>query len=87
MLAFSRFGCLNAQATSAQIRATLSVDARAVMVGAARAGRLSARGFDRALRVARTCADLAGGEVVGEDDAREAVGHRSRLDQVWEVAA
>jgi magnesium chelatase family protein len=38
---------------------------------------LSARGFDRVLRVARTIADLAGRAVVLPDDVREAVRYRA----------
>jgi magnesium chelatase family protein len=38
---------------------------------------LSARGFDRVLRVARTIADLAGRPVVSADDVREAVRYRA----------
>ncbi|HEX6674676.1 MAG TPA: YifB family Mg chelatase-like AAA ATPase [Actinomycetes bacterium] len=37
---------------------------------------LTARGFHRALRVARTVADLAGADRVGEDDVREALSLR-----------
>jgi magnesium chelatase family protein len=40
-------------------------------------GALSARGFDRVIRVARTIADLAGREVVTTDDTREAVRYRN----------
>lgn len=37
---------------------------------------LSARGFDRVLRVARTIADLAGRDTIGIDDVREGVRYR-----------
>ena len=40
----------------------------------------SARAYDRILRVARTCADLAGRAGVNEDDILVAVGYR-QLDQ------
>ena len=86
-LAVQRFGTLNARAPSEAVRATVRPEALRVLVAAAAAGRLSARGFDRAMRVARTCADLAGTAQVGADDAHEAVAHRGRLDGVWRVAA
>ena len=85
--ALDRFGVLNARAAAAVVRDTMSREALQVLVDAARRGRLSARGFDRAMRVARTCADLADNTMVGPDDAHEAVAHRGRLDRVWEVAA
>ena len=47
----------------------LLADASAVM-------RLSARGFHRALRVARTIADLAGAEQVGRIHVAEALSYR-----------
>ncbi|CAN5144968.1 YifB family Mg chelatase-like AAA ATPase [soil metagenome] len=86
-MATARWGRVNARTPTAQVRRSASSAALQVLVRAARAGRLSARGFDRALRVARTCADLAGCDRIGADDAHEAVAHRARLDQVWDVAA
>ncbi|MEE8603280.1 YifB family Mg chelatase-like AAA ATPase [Euzebya tangerina] len=77
----------NATAPAAVVRQTADSDALDVLVRAVQRGRLSARGFDRALRVARTCADLAGRPRIHEEDAHEAVGHRARLDQTWEQAA
>lgn len=82
-----RWGTVNARTPADRVRATAEHQAIAVLVRAASAGRLSARGFDRALRVARTCADLDDNELIGPDDAHEAVAHRARLDQVWDVAA
>ena len=40
---------------------------------------LSARGFHRVLRVARTIADLAGDERVGEEALAEALRHRGEV--------
>ena len=42
---------------------------------------LSARAYDRVLRVARTIADLRGSEAVGQEDIMEAVGYRQLDDR------
>ena len=47
-----------------------------LLAQAAEAMRLSARGFHRVLRVARTIADLAGGEQVGRIHVAEALSYR-----------
>ncbi|WP_370327923.1 YifB family Mg chelatase-like AAA ATPase [Euzebya sp.] len=78
---------LNARAPMDVVRPTADPAAVDVLVRAVRRGRLSARGFDRAMRVARSCADLAGHERISGADAHEAVAHRARLDAVWEQAA
>ncbi len=54
----------------------LSDDARTLLTGALTAGRLTARGFDRIRRVARTIADLAGEDVVVGDHVAEALTFR-----------
>jgi magnesium chelatase family protein len=50
-------------------------------------GWLSARGRHRVVRVARTIADLAGGERVGRDDILLALSLRQRGSAAFEVAA
>ena len=49
---------------------------RSLLLQAAEAMRLSARGYTRVLRVARTIADLAGAETVGRIHVAEALGYR-----------
>src|SRR5204862_8131989 len=49
---------------------------RKLLADAAAAMRLSARGFHRVLRVARTIADLAGAEQVGRIHVAEALSYR-----------
>ena len=73
-----RQGCLNAQLKPARLRelAPLSLDSRrALERWSARRG-LTARGFHRAWRVARTAADLDGSAEVGEGHVLEALGFR-----------
>jgi magnesium chelatase family protein len=54
-------------------------DARTLAEQAAEKLRLSARGFTRILRVARTIADLAGAEALRRQDVAEALGFRHRV--------
>lgn len=80
-IAADRWGpeALNAVADSRAVRATATTGAVRVLAAAVEAGELSGRGFDRALRVARTCADLAGEERIAEDHVHEAAAHRFAL--------
>jgi magnesium chelatase family protein len=56
--------------------ATPDEPGRKLLADAAAAMRLSARGFHRVLRVARTIADLAGAEQVGRIHVAEALSYR-----------
>jgi magnesium chelatase family protein len=56
----------------------LAADARTFAEQAAERLRLSARGFTRALRVARTIADLAGEKIIRRQDVAEALAYRHR---------
>jgi magnesium chelatase family protein len=58
--------------------ATPDAPGRALLAQAAEAMRLSARGYTRVLRVARTIADLAGAEEVGRVHVAEALSYRRR---------
>jgi len=53
---------------------------------AADAMRLSARGYTRVLRVARTLADLDGAETVGRVHLAEAISYRTLIDEVRKAA-
>jgi magnesium chelatase family protein len=68
----------NAEADGPLLEAAASPDetGRALLAQAAAAMRLTARGYTRVLRVARTIADLAGSEGVGRIHVAEALSYR-----------
>jgi magnesium chelatase family protein len=69
---------LNARLQGKTLRARCTLDraARAVMSRALAQFALSARGYDRVLRVSRTIADLAGVEDIGAEHLAEALHYR-----------
>jgi magnesium chelatase family protein len=58
----------------------------ALLRNAAEAMRLTARGYHRVLKVARTLADLDGEEQLGRIHLAEALSYRSRIDQAAQAA-
>jgi magnesium chelatase family protein len=61
--------------------ATPEAGGRALLVRAAERLRLSARGYHRVLRVARTLADLEGSSVVGRRHVAEALSYRRGMER------
>jgi magnesium chelatase family protein len=78
----------NAQAQSAVLDEVARPDAAglALIREAAEAMRLSARGYHRVLRVARTLADLDDAENVGRVHLAEALSYRSLADEIRRAA-
>ena len=72
-------GARNAATPVQRLRRTADQAALRALAAAVDAGILTARGHDRALRVARTCADLDGSDVVTRDHVAESLGHRLAL--------
>jgi magnesium chelatase family protein len=58
----------------------------ALLRDAAEAMRLSARGYHRVLRVARTLADLDGADKVGRVHLAEALSYRALVDEIRRAA-
>jgi magnesium chelatase family protein len=73
-----RQGCLNAQLRPSRLRhdAGLEPESRRALERWAEQRGLTARGFHRAWRVARTSADLDGAATIGERHVLEALGYR-----------
>ena len=80
----SSFHC-NAQLDSAAIRKYCVTDpaADALIKAAYERMGMSARGYDRILRVARTIADLDGSETIGAKHVAEAIQYRSLDKKYW----
>ncbi|HVL99992.1 MAG TPA: YifB family Mg chelatase-like AAA ATPase [Egibacteraceae bacterium] len=72
-------GALNADMPAARVRAVTRPAALRFLAGAVERGELTGRGYDRVLRVARTCADLEGADVVTREHVLEAHAHRLAL--------
>jgi magnesium chelatase family protein len=79
----------NAHMDAALLRSHVAMTPKAerALLTAYRTGRLSARGRDRALRVARTVADLAGAATVDRQHVVTALGYRQERDPGGEAAA
>ncbi|HWB73040.1 MAG TPA: ATP-binding protein, partial [Egibacteraceae bacterium] len=74
-------GVANVEAPPGALRRTAHFAALRTLADAVDAGALTGRGYDRALRVARTCADLEGAELVCREHVLEAQAHRLALRQ------
>ena len=74
-----RYGTAATNAEADLDAIVLTADARTLVEQAAERLRLSARGFTRVLRVARTIADLAGASDVRRPDVAEALAYRHRI--------
>jgi magnesium chelatase family protein len=78
----------NAQASGPVLEDIAKPDAAGLTLlrDAAEAMRLSARGYHRVLRVARTLADLDGADKVGRVHLAEALSYRALTDEVRQAA-
>src|SRR4029077_21016559 len=79
---------INAQASGPVLEEVAKLDnaGTALIRDAADAMRLSARGYHRVLRVARTLADLDGAEKIGRVHLAEALSYRALADEVRRAA-
>ncbi len=75
----------NAQMTTKDLKtyAVLDSDSETFLRMALGELKLSARAYDRILKVARTVADLAGRTDISENDISEAIQYRSLDRQIW----
>ena len=75
----------NAQMTSRQVREFCKLDhaCQQMLRHSVEDMGLSARAHDKILRVARTIADVAGDEAIGEMHLAEAIGYRSLDRDLW----
>jgi magnesium chelatase family protein len=78
----------NAEAPAAVLEAIAQPDAQGLKLlrDAAETMRLSARGYHRVLRVARTLADLDGADKIGRLHLAEALSYRALADDVRRAA-
>jgi magnesium chelatase family protein len=78
----------NAQCTSALIEKVVAIEpkASALLGEAAESLRLSARGYHRVLKVARTLADLDGADTVARIHLAEALSYRAAGDPLRAAA-
>jgi magnesium chelatase family protein len=78
----------NAQASGPALEQVAQLDSAGLTLirDAAEAMRLSARGYHRVLRVARTLADLDGVEKIGRVHLAEALSYRALADEVRRAA-
>lgn len=72
-------GAVNAEAAASRLRAVTHPRALQFLASAVERGQLTGRGYDRVLRVARTCADLDGVDTVDRSHVLEAHAHRLAL--------
>lgn len=79
-------GARNATAPMPALRRSATEVAQRALADAVDAGLLTGRGYDRTLRVARTCADLAGVDAVHREHVLEALGHRLTLRDTGRLA-
>ncbi len=83
-LQLARAGCANAQLVARDMVAAVDCGAAAAsaLTRAYDGGGLSARGRDRALRVARTIADLEGEREIGIESLAQALGYRHESERL-----